>query len=229
MDSKNNTFIWDKYNETDPKYTKKVKYGKREFTTVNAQYQIGLATSEWGPYGDKWGIKSYNYKIIDLHEDQKLCHVSAIFYYPKAEFEISSSILIVRLGNNGLQIDDEFAKKIETDILTKSLSKLGFNRDIFEGMYDDNMYVNQLKEKFETHKKPIAKALNKDLPFNERKNLEYEYNNILEDIVFSPNEKQQYKFNPNWSDKALKEAIRKVSDMQTQRNSEMYEQHQMPF
>ena len=45
-------------------------------------------------------------------------------------------------------------KKMETDVTTKALSKLGFNADVFMGLYDDNRYVNQMKEEFN----PVPKA-----------------------------------------------------------------------
>ena len=35
-------------------------------------------------------------------------------------------------------------KKVATDALTKGLSKLGFNADVFMGKFDDNKYVNSL-------------------------------------------------------------------------------------
>ena len=45
-------------------------------------------------------------------------------------------------------LDDNFAKKIETDTLTKAISKLGFNADIFLGKFDDVRYLNEVKEEF---------------------------------------------------------------------------------
>ena len=45
-------------------------------------------------------------------------------------------------------VDDEYKKKLRTDALTKGLSELGFNADIFEGKYDDNRYVQQMKAEF---------------------------------------------------------------------------------
>ena len=57
------------------------------------------------------------------------------------QFPIHSSI---KYSVNG-RVDDDFAKKVATDALTKGLSKLGFNADVFLGKFDDNKYVNQLK------------------------------------------------------------------------------------
>ena len=65
-----------------------------------------------------------------------------------SEFPIHSSI---RYTVNG-RIDDDFAKKVATDALTKGLSKLGFNADVFLGLFDDNKYVNQLKATATTNK-----------------------------------------------------------------------------
>ncbi len=45
-------------------------------------------------------------------------------------------------------VDADFAKKIETDALTKALSKIGFNADVFMGRYDDVKYVNEMAEEF---------------------------------------------------------------------------------
>jgi uncharacterized protein YllA (UPF0747 family) len=40
------------------------------------------------------------------------------------------------------------AKKIETDTLTKAISKLWFNADIFMGKFDDLRYIEEMNEEF---------------------------------------------------------------------------------
>ena len=55
-------------------------------------------------------------------------------------------------GKGYLKVDDEFAKKVQTNAITKGLSALGFNSDVFEGKFDDNKYVNEMKEKHGTPK-----------------------------------------------------------------------------
>ena len=62
----------------------------------------------------------------------------------EGEIPIHSSI---KYSSNG-RIDDDFFKKVATDGLTKGLSKLGFNADVFMGMFDDNKYVNAMTNKF---------------------------------------------------------------------------------
>jgi hypothetical protein len=71
----------------------------------------------------------------------------AVFFYPNGRFEITISIKIFT-DNKHSKIDDNYAKKLETDALTKALSKLGFNADIFLGKFDDVRYVDEMKEEF---------------------------------------------------------------------------------
>jgi hypothetical protein len=60
-------------------------------------------------------------------------------------------------------VDDNFAKKIETDALTKAISKLGFNADIFMGKFDDVRYIEEMNKEFnnssEKQKTPIELAI----------------------------------------------------------------------
>ena len=53
-------------------------------------------------------------------------------------------------------VDADFAKKIETDALTKALSKIGFNADVFMGLYDDHKYVAMIQEEFKEKDHPTA-------------------------------------------------------------------------
>ena len=165
MEENNNLKLWKSVKETDPNYTKKVTFGAN-FTSINATYQIMNATEQFGTYGNLWGIESIDYEYIELVNDQIMVLAKAVFRYPIdtnliATFPISSTIMIQEYSKKWktLQVDDEWAKKIETDITTKALSKLGFNADVFMGMYDDNRYVNSLKKKYaeEAPPQPLPK------------------------------------------------------------------------
>lgn len=152
-----NLKLWNEVCETDPTHTKLVTFG-RSFTSINAQYQLKQATKAFGKYGDKWGIKSIEYEFIDLDKSQKMALVKAMFFTDNTDncFPVSTSILVQAWDkkNSCLRVDDEFAKKAETDITTKALSKLGFSADVFLGQYDDNRYVNSLKEKYKEEVPP---------------------------------------------------------------------------
>lgn len=160
---KDNLKLWNAVEETDPSKTKKAKLGSLTLTAINATSQIKQATKHWGMYGSTWGLKNINYEYMDI-EKTRLAIVRAMFYYPEGEFEISTSIKVYYMtqGANGyLKIDDDFLKKAETDLTTKSLSKLGFNADVFMGLYDDNKYLTALKEKYAEEKTPKTPELKK--------------------------------------------------------------------
>ena len=163
---KNNLELWNKVEKTDPKYTKNAKVGGNAITSISPQYQIRNATEQFGSYGEGWGFKNIQFdysitntpiilKVVDWNtkaeEEIKsilgLVGFKATFFFPNGEFEITNSIKIFT-DNKHSKIDDNFAKKLETDALTKALSKLGFNADIFMGKFDDLRYVEEMKKEF---------------------------------------------------------------------------------
>ena len=143
--SKENLELWNKVEKTNPNYTKQANVKGNNITSIAPQFQIMNATEQFGSYGQTWGFKSlkFDYNLKELG----LVSLDAIFFYPSGEFPIINSISIWR-DNAQTKIDDNFAKKLETDALTKALSKLGFNADIFLGKFDDVGYVEELKNEF---------------------------------------------------------------------------------
>ena len=124
------------------------------------------ATEQFGSYGEKWGFKHIEFdysitntpitlEVVDWNTKEKeeiksilgLVAFKATFFFPNGEFEITNSIKIFT-DNKHSKIDDNFAKKLETDALTKALSKLGFNADIFMGKFDDVRYVAEMEKEF---------------------------------------------------------------------------------
>jgi len=140
-----NMQLWNSVCTTDPQYTQKVEYGKRKFTAVGAQSQIMEATKVFGPFGKGFGVSDEKFTPFPFSEGLGL-YQARLWYVLNGEtnvihqFPIHSSI---KYSVNG-RVDDDFAKKVATDALTKGLSKLGFNADVFLGKFDDNKYVNQL-------------------------------------------------------------------------------------
>lgn len=131
--TENNMELWDSVCETDPKNTKAVKYGKREFTAIDAYSQIKQATELWGPYGGKWGLAGL--EITELSGSQLL--ISGVFKYPDGQFPVANNIV---LGMDSV-------KKLVTNTISKALSMLGFNTDVFLGRYEDDMYVEEMRKK----------------------------------------------------------------------------------
>lgn len=142
----NNLKLWREVEKTDPKYTKRAKIGGMSITAVAPQFQIMNATEQFGPYAIKWGFKDIEYDF-SLVESLKLIVFRGTFFCPDGECKIGNSCKAF-MDRDCKMVDADFAKKLETDALTKVLSKMGFNADIFMGRYDDTKYVNEMKEEF---------------------------------------------------------------------------------
>lgn len=140
-----NLDLWNKVEKTNPKYTKKANVKGNQITSIAPQFQVMNATEQFGSYGSTWGFRNMNIDYTLM--DKGLVTFKALFYYPSGEFETINSIQLYR-DNAMTKIDDNFAKKLETDTLTKALSKLGFNADIFLGKFDDIRYVEDLIKEF---------------------------------------------------------------------------------
>jgi len=150
----NNMNIWDSNKKTDPTKTKKVNQ-RGGYTSIAPQYQLQEATKQFGPYGFGFGFESIelDYSQIEL---LKLVLVDAVFFYcvddKRHSFPIKNSWPVM----SGSKVDSDFAKKAETNTMSKALSKLGFSADVFMGEFDDPEYVSIIKSE-----KAIENAENK--------------------------------------------------------------------
>ncbi len=125
--------IWNAVCTTDPKYTKKVNQ-RGGFTAIDAQYQIQTATEMFGAFGMGWGVKDETFNIID-----SMVIYQAILWYVVDGVADENEIPI----HSSLAVKPDCIKSVATDALTKGLSKLGFNADVFLGKFDDNKYVQE--------------------------------------------------------------------------------------
>lgn len=143
-----NMKIWDQVSVTDPEFTKESGFG-RKFTSISPQYQLREATKVFGPYGKGFGFESCDIELIgdDL---AKIAFVKAVFFYVDSDgrhtFPINNtwSAMAGSAKKNTLHIDEDFAKKAETNTMSKALSKLGFSADVFMGQFDDHEYVSMV-------------------------------------------------------------------------------------
>lgn len=150
-----NLSLWKAVEKTNPEYTKKANVKGNSITSIAPQYQIKQATEKFGAYGSAWGFKNISVDF-ELVPSTGLVYWRATFYYPGGDFPATNTISIYK-DNARTKPDDQFAKKVETDSLTKCLSKLGFNADVFLGKFDDVRYIEEMKEEFETPEQKAAK------------------------------------------------------------------------
>lgn len=146
-----NLKLWKSVEKTNPNYTKNANVKGNKITSISPQFQIMNATEQFGVYGVTWGFREMNidYSLKDIG----LVSFKATFYFPNGEFQTINSIQLYK-DNANTKIDDNFAKKLETDTLTKCLSKLGFNADIFLGKFEDIRYTEELKAEFNKPEPP---------------------------------------------------------------------------
>jgi len=163
----NNLELWNKVEKTNPKYTKKANVKGNNITSISPQYQIKNVTEQFGSYGKTWGFKEMNFDYT-LSESLGLVVLHAVFYYPEGEFPIKNATSLF-MDNAKTKIDDNFAKKLETDTLTKAISKLGFNADIFMGLFDDVRYLAEVTKEFseKTNVQKYTDLLNSSANLNE--------------------------------------------------------------
>lgn len=157
MENKDNLELWKKVEKTNPNYTKKAKVSGVNITAIAPQYQIMMVTEQFGIYGETWGFKDIDLSY-DLVDKFNMVVFKGTFFFPNGEFEIINSCKLY-MDRNNTMIDDNFAKKIETDSLTKAISKLGFNADIFLGKFDDVRYLQEVKKEFAQPVEEVKKEL----------------------------------------------------------------------
>lgn len=168
-----NLKLWDAVSTTDTDFTKEAKKGAHKFTSITPIYQFKLATEQFGIQGIHWGVmigtEVFTEQVIGT---TTLLNYDAVMFFTyegqRGEIPIHATekLSYQTQGANGyLKIDDEVRKKVVTNAKTKGLSELGFNADIFMGMFDDPNYVEHL-----AYEQSINKAEDKQLEIDHKTN-----------------------------------------------------------
>lgn len=140
-----NLSLWDQVSETNPQFTKPVSQGSRQYTSICPTYQAKIATEHFGLYGHGWGLSKsvFNWDIFEV--SGMVLHEATFFYTVDSnviKFDIQNAEMVRGKYKNGdPRWDTDFAKKLETNTISKALAKLGFSSDIFMGKFEDRDYV----------------------------------------------------------------------------------------
>lgn len=137
-----NLAIWDAVSRTDPSHTKKVNQ-RGGFTAISAHYQVMRATEQFGAVGKGWGYVNSQ----PIFEDG-LCIVPVTIWHGNRENYYGPVYGSAEMRDRRGQLDSDAPKKAATDGLTKALSHLGFNADVFLGRFEDNKYVEAMTREF---------------------------------------------------------------------------------
>lgn len=134
--------IWDQVSKTNPDYTKKVNQ-RGGFTAIDAHYQVMNATAAFGPVGVGWG-----YTNGEPIFKEQLVFIPVTLWHGERTNTFGPIYGGAEVISNKGYADNDALKKASTDGLTKALSHLGFNADVFLGKFDDNKYVENVRKEF---------------------------------------------------------------------------------
>jgi len=159
-EAKKNMSVWELGQKTDPAFTKENKHGAGGSTSINTTYAFKRATEAFGPIGIGWGYTIVKDEIVDggpisfvakeLEKtiNSKIHTMQIRFWYMldgvKGEFDQFGHTDFIGKNKWGFSTESEPQKKSLSDAIKKALSMLGFNADIYLGMYDDQGYVQSV-------------------------------------------------------------------------------------
>jgi len=145
------TDLWDKLGRTDPKHTKAFqRAGGFKGTSIKPIYSYRRMTEEFGPCGEGWGVNTPSFQVVQGSDGEVLVYCTASIWYgekSKVVFGVGGDKVVVK-QSSGLRGDDEAFKKAFTDGITNALKMIGVGADVHMGMFDDDKYVNAMKEEF---------------------------------------------------------------------------------
>ena len=143
-----NMKLWDAVSKTDPAHTKTVNQ-RGGFTAIGANYQIKMATEQFGPIGIGWG-----YDCGEPIFNGPFIIVPVTMWHGDRSNKFGPILGCAEIA--GKRPDSDAPKKATTDGVTKALSQLGFNADVFLGQFDDNKYVQERKQEVAQESRPQA-------------------------------------------------------------------------
>lgn len=156
--------LWKRVERTDPAFTKKVEQGGRKYFSIAPYYVIKRATEVWGAIGIGWGFDivesfftegapfSYTYATgLDPVMVRSEMHTARVrLWYiedgKRGEVEDYGHTPYIYGSKHGPITDFEAPKKSVTDALKKCLSLCGFSADVFLGLFDDELYREDVAE-----------------------------------------------------------------------------------
>ena len=139
-----NLKLWDSVEKTNPNHTKKVTFG-RAITAIDPYRQIKNATEEFGPVGIGWG---WSVERVEYLPTNELGLLIRMWHTDKSNTFDQWGQASLYIDKAEKKKDTDCFKKATTDGVTKCLSLIGFNADVFLGKFEDNKYVQELENEF---------------------------------------------------------------------------------
>jgi hypothetical protein len=159
--SSENTALWDNLGRTDPKHTKGfTRGGGFKGTAIKPMWSYLRMTEEFGPCGTGWGVGEPTFQVVPGDNREVLVYCTASIWYRRDNAEarvygVGGDKVVSYIKANEQynrperwESDDEAFKKAFTDAVTNALKLIGVGADVHMGLFDDNKYVNTMREEF---------------------------------------------------------------------------------
>ena len=145
-----NLSLWKSVEQTDPSQTKAITGKPYKGTSPKPYWLVQKATETFGPCGIGWGFQIVSERVEDGATGDKvhIAHIRLWYVWDgkRGEVDHIGQTMFAGKNKNGPFTDEDAPKKSVTDALVKALSMIGFAGDIFMGRYDDNKYVQELRD-----------------------------------------------------------------------------------
>lgn len=139
--------IWKRVCETDPAFTKEVGF-RGGFTSIVPQYQKQIMTEEFGPCGTGWGAEAEWFEIErDPDNIVVKCKLHAWYRDKGGDIRYMLPVQGKAMARDNGREDLDSDKKCFTDALSKAVSAIGVNADVFLGQFDDPEYIEHIHRK----------------------------------------------------------------------------------
>jgi len=139
-----NLDLWNRLEKTNPAHTTEVTFG-RKITAIDPYQQIKNATNEFGPVGIGWGWSVVKVEHLPTNE---LGLLIRLWHTDKANTFDQWGQASLYIDKAEQKKDTDCFKKATTDGVTKCLSLIGFNADVFLKKFNDNKYVQEMVNHF---------------------------------------------------------------------------------
>lgn len=142
--------LWDTLSKTDPKHTKGFsRAGGFKGTAIKPMWVWQRLTELFGPCGTGWGFGQPTFQVVQSDKETLVyCTVSAWHGDKNNTLWGVGGDKVVTARQSGAFCDDEAFKKAFTDALMNAFKFLGVAADVHMGLFDDNKYVQAMREEF---------------------------------------------------------------------------------
>lgn len=149
-----NLELWKKLAKSDPDQVKPFKrFGGFSGHSIDPVYVLHKMTSIFGPCGHGWKISKPDFTTVTSNDGLVSVHCTVMVSVKlPGEEEFGEPIPgvggdhVIATRKSGKFVDDEAFKKAYTDAIGNALKMLGMAADIRLGKFDDQKYVDHLRD-----------------------------------------------------------------------------------